>query len=88
MVLARSTSEASELGSIDSCTCTRIPLETHSFLPARDSPSAAKVDSSLWVGGCCCCGSCPFLWVRGAEVAATAMSSLWVYIASSNVAST
>jgi hypothetical protein len=47
-----STSVTSELGSIDSCTCTIAPLETHSFLLAIDSPSASKVDSSI---ACCCC---------------------------------
>jgi hypothetical protein len=46
MVLAMSTSVGSELESIDSCTCTRIPLEIHSLLRASDLPSAARVDSS------------------------------------------
>jgi hypothetical protein len=47
MVLAMSTSVASELESIESCTSTRIPVETHSLLPASDSPSASRVDSSI-----------------------------------------
>jgi hypothetical protein len=58
MVLAMSTSVASEQGSINSCTCTRIPLETHSLLPASDAPSApiivdSSIGSTVVVGGCC-----------------------------------
>jgi hypothetical protein len=47
MVLAMSISVASEQGSMNSCTCTRIPVDTHSLLPASDSPSASRVDSSI-----------------------------------------
>jgi hypothetical protein len=47
LLLAMSSSVASELGSIESCTSTRIPLQTHSLLSASDSTSALKVDSSI-----------------------------------------
>jgi hypothetical protein len=86
MVLAMSTSVASELGSIDSCACTMIPLEIHSLLRASDSPSASRVDSSIGsavVDGCTCAFLLlvDYLWffvatagLTGAAVTSTAVS--------------